>query len=100
MTTEDFIISLFCRVHDVMKDKAKHHQANLYPSEVVTLGLLFALKGVGNRAFYPWLVRDFKYLFPKLPERTRLVSWDGLRLCSPIHRFLQLMISPLAPLVP
>jgi hypothetical protein len=72
MTTEDFIISLFCRVHDVMKDQPKHHQANLYPREIVTLGLLFALKGVGNRAFYRWLVRDFKYLFPKLPERTRL----------------------------
>lgn len=72
MTTEDFIITLFCRVHDVMGDKPKHRQANLYPSEIVTLGLLFALKGVGNRAFYRWLVRDFKGLFPKLPERTRL----------------------------
>ena len=72
MTSEDFIISLFCRVHDVLKDKSKHRQANLYPSEIVTLGLLFALKGVGNRAFYRWLVRDFKHLFPKLPERTRL----------------------------
>jgi len=90
MTTEDFIISLFCRVHDVMKDKSKHHQANLYPSEIVTLGLLFALKGVGNRAFYRWLVRDFKYLFPKLPERTRLFrlfathqDWTNLFLVEP-----------------
>jgi len=37
-----------------------------------TLGVLFALKGVGNRAFYRWLVRDYRPLFPKLPERTRL----------------------------
>lgn len=72
MTTEDFINGLFCRVHGVMKDQPKHHQANLYPSEIVTLGLLFALKGVGNRDFYRWLVRDHKYLFTKLPERTRL----------------------------
>ncbi len=70
MTTEDFIITLFCRVHDVMGDKPKHHQAHLYPSEIVTLGLMFALKGVGNRAFYRWLVRGFKHLFPKLPECT------------------------------
>lgn len=90
MTTEDFIISLFCRVHDVMKDLPKHHQANLYPSEIVTLGLLFALKGVGNRAFYRWLVRDFKSLFPKLPERTRLFrlfathqDWTDLFLVEP-----------------
>lgn len=39
---------------------------------MVTLGLLFALKGVGNRAFYRWLKRDYVPLFPKLPVRTRL----------------------------
>ena len=72
MTTEDFIIELFCRIDDAMKGMPKHSQASLYPSEVVTLGVLFALKGVGNRAFYRWLVRDYKSLFPKLPDRTRL----------------------------
>lgn len=72
MTTEDFIIELFCRVDDKMLDIAKHPQANLYPSEMVTLGLLLALKGVGSRAFYRWVQRDYGYLFPKLPERTRL----------------------------
>lgn len=72
MSTEDFIIELFCRVDDKMLDVPKHAQANLYPSEVVTLALLFALKGVGNRAFYRWLKRDSRHLFPKLPERTRL----------------------------
>lgn len=72
MTTEDFIIELFCRVDDVMTEAPKHSQANLYPSEVVTLGMLFALKGVGNRAFYRWIKRDFHALFPKRPERTRL----------------------------
>lgn len=72
MTTEDFIIELFCRVDDRMLDVPKHLQAKLYPSEVVTLALLFALKGVGNRAFFRWLKRDFGHLFPKLPQRTRL----------------------------
>ncbi|MBZ0307880.1 MAG: transposase [Anaerolineae bacterium] len=72
MTTEDFIIELFCRVDDKMLDVSKHPQAKLYPSEVVTLALLFALKGVGTRAFYRWLVRDYRGLFPGLPERTRL----------------------------
>lgn len=45
MPTEYFIIALFCRVDDMMIDVKKHTQATLYPSEVVTLALLFALKG-------------------------------------------------------
>lgn len=72
MTTQDFIIELFCRVDDQMREVPKHPQAKLWPSEVVTLGLLQALKGVGNRAFYRWLRRDYQPLFPQLPERTRL----------------------------
>jgi hypothetical protein len=72
MTTEHFIIELFCRVDDLMPNATKHSQAKLYPSEVVTLALLFALKGVGNRPFYRWLKRDYGHLFPHLPVRTRL----------------------------
>src|SRR3712207_472199 len=72
MTTEAFIIDLFCRVDTEMPKVSKHPQAKLYPSEVVTLALLFALKGVGPRAFYRWLTRDYCSLFPHLPHRTRL----------------------------
>lgn len=43
MSDEDFIIELFWRIDDALKDVAKHSQAKLYPSEVVTLALLFAL---------------------------------------------------------
>lgn len=39
---------------------------------MVTLALLFALKGVGSRPFYRWLKRDYLHLFPNLPVRTRL----------------------------
>lgn len=72
MTTEDFITNLFYRVDEALRAVAKHVQAGLHPSEVVTLALLFALKGVGNRAFYRWVSRDYRALFPHLPERTRL----------------------------
>jgi hypothetical protein len=72
MTTIDFITELFYRIAEAMPDAKKHSQAKLYPSEVVTLAILFALKGVGNRAFYRWVVHDYKPLFPNLPERTRL----------------------------
>ena len=72
MTTVDFISDLFCRIDEAMKSLPKHPQAALWPSEVVTLGVLHALKGVGNRAFYRWLERDYRPLFPRVPERTRL----------------------------
>ena len=51
---------------------AKHPQARLWPSELVTIGLLFALKGGYFRAFYRGLKRDYDTLFGGLPERTRL----------------------------
>ena len=72
MITIDFITALFCQVDDHLSGLPKHPEAHLWPSEVVTLGLLHALKGVGNRAFYRWLTRDYRPLFPRLPERTRL----------------------------
>lgn len=72
MPTEDFIIELFCQVNDAMLDATKHSQATLFPSEVVTLALLFALKGRGNRAFYHWLKNNWQHFFPSLPHRTRL----------------------------
>lgn len=72
MTTEDFITELFCRIDDQMNPSQKHSQSRLYPSELVTIGVLFAWKGVGERAFYRWLRRDYLKLFPGLMERTRL----------------------------
>jgi len=90
MTTVDFITELFCRIDDAMKATHKHSQSKLCPSEIVTLGVLFALKGSGNRAFYRWLVRDYLGLFPKMPERTRLFrlfathqSWTNCFLVEP-----------------
>lgn len=72
MTTEDIITLIFIEVDDSLPKLAKHPQAKLHPSEVVTLSILFALKGKGFRAFYRWLKRDYAKLFPALPERTRL----------------------------
>src|SRR5712692_4103030 len=90
MTTLDFITVLFCQVDDHLPDIPKHPHATLWPSEVVTLGLLHALKGVGNRAFYRWLMRDYRALFPHVPERTRLFrlfrthqDWTEVFLASP-----------------
>lgn len=72
MTTVEFITELFCQVDDQIGHLPKHSQARLYPSEVVTLALLYALTGKGNRAFWRWLTKDYVPLFPNLPCRTRL----------------------------
>src|SRR5215470_6629632 len=72
MITVEFITALFYEVDEQLRTIPKHPEAHLWPSEVVTLGLLHALKGVGNRSFYRWLTRDYRALFPRLPERTRL----------------------------
>ena len=71
-TTIEFITALFYHVDEKLHAIPTHPKAHLWPSEVVTLGLLHALKGVGNRPFYRWLTRDYRPLFPSLPERTRL----------------------------
>lgn len=72
MVMEDQIIALYCRIDDAMRDVLAHPQARLSPGETVTLAVLFAIKGVGGRAFYRWLARNWAHLFPQLPERTRL----------------------------
>ena len=90
MITIDFITDLFCQVDEQLRAIPKHPEAHLWPSEVVTLGLLHALKGVGNRPFYRWLTRDYRPLFPRLPERTRLFrllkthqDWTRLFMAAP-----------------
>src|SRR2546428_9514538 len=89
MTTVEFNTALFYEVDEQMGAISKHPEALLWPSEVVTLGLLHALKGV-NRAFYRWLTRDYRTLFPLLPERTRLFrlfttlqDWTQVFLAAP-----------------
>lgn len=72
MTTEDIIIYIFCGVDDNLKGVKRVPQTHLYPSEIVTIGILFALKGGHFRAFYRWLNRDFAALFAGLPDRTNL----------------------------
>jgi hypothetical protein len=72
MTTTECITALFYHVDEELCTVPKHPEARLWPSEVVTLRLLYALKGVGNRPLYRWLTRDHRGLFPCLPERTRL----------------------------
>ena len=92
MTTGDIILHIFCLVDDSLPNIPRHSQAKLYPSELMTIGILFALKGGFFRAFYRWLKRDYGDWFGdgSLPERTRLQrllkthqDWCDLLLCNP-----------------
>ena len=89
MTTVEFIMALFYEIDEQLRAIPIHPDAHLWPSEVVTLGLLHALKGGGNRAFYRWLTRDYRPLFPQLPERTRL-----FRLFMTHHDWTQVFLAP------
>ena len=88
MTTEDIIIHIFCSVDDEMSEVKKVSQADLYPSEVVTIGISFALKGGHFGAFCRWLKRDYAALFGGLPDRTtlqrqlRAQQYHADRLCA------------------
>lgn len=73
MRTEEMIIRLFCMVDDKLAHVNKRSNAHLYPSEIVTIGILFTLKGVHYRAFYRWLKGDWLHLFPNLPDCSRLL---------------------------
>src|SRR5712691_10428620 len=57
MTTVDFITALFYEIDEQLRAIPTHPQAHLWPSEVVTLGLLHALKGGSNRPFSRWRTR-------------------------------------------
>jgi hypothetical protein len=92
MTTGDIILYIFCITDDSLPDLPKHPQSKLYPSELVTIGILFCLKGGCFRAFYRWLKRDYGDWFGQgqLPERTRLQrllkvhqAWCDLLMAEP-----------------
>lgn len=62
---------LFCSIDDALP-RAFHPQAKLGLSELVTIGVLFSLKGGSFRRFHHWLVANLGGCFPLLPERSRL----------------------------
>ena len=72
MNIADFITELFCKIDDTLPEGAHHSQAILSLSELVTIGVLQAMKNVSQRAFYHWLKDNYGRLFPNLPHRTRL----------------------------
>ena len=90
MNIADFITELYCKIDDALPKVPCHRQAVLSISELVTIGVLHAIKNVKQRPFYHWLKDNYGHLFPKLPERTRLFrrlaaqsDWTGYFLAQP-----------------
>jgi hypothetical protein len=73
MPTDELFIGVFAIVDAELGAVKKHSQAKLYPSEVVTLMLFFAIKGGRYRAFYRWLLFNYRALFPHAPHYSRLL---------------------------
>lgn len=68
----DVIIRLFCMADDALGPVKRHPQAKLHRSEIMTIGLVFALRDGRYRAFYRWLAANWADLFGGLPEQSRL----------------------------
>ena len=90
MTTEELITALFSEVDEQLRTLPTHPEAYLWPSAVVTVGLLHALKGAGNQPCSRRLTRASRPLLPRLPERTRLLrrfathqAWTRAFLAAP-----------------
>ena len=72
MNSTDFSAELYCRVDDLIADAPRHSPAILSSSAVVSISMLYAVKGVSPRAFYTWLRDNYGHLFPQTAGRTRL----------------------------
>ena len=90
MNIVEFITELYCKIDDALPAVPQHSQAVLSISELVSIGILHAVKNVSRRSFYRWLKDNYGHLFPKLPERTRLFRrletqscWTGYFLAQP-----------------
>lgn len=73
MATEAMIIRLSWMVDDRPGLVKKRPDARLHESEMVTIGVLFAVRGGPYRPFSRWLTANDGSLVPALPDLTRLL---------------------------
>ena len=65
MNIADFITELYCKIDDALPDVPRHPQAILSISELVTIGVLHAMKNVKTAPLLPLAQRQ---LWPSLPQ--------------------------------
>jgi hypothetical protein len=72
LSTEEMLLRVFWMVDEKVAQGKQCPDAQLYPSTMVTLGLLFARKGGKYRPCDRWRGANLGDRFPKLPEPSRL----------------------------
>ena len=58
----DLVTELFCKTDDALTDAAHHSQSIQFISELVTIGVLQAMKNISQRALYHWLKDNYGHL--------------------------------------
>ena len=71
MTTEDIIIHIFCRVDEQLPPLMKHSQVKLYPSELVTIGVLYAVSSPSSTATHRTHLPDLSGTQPPTGRQKR-----------------------------
>ncbi len=87
-TTIECITALCCQVDDQLAGLPTHPEAHLWPREVVTLGLLHALKGVG------WRPCRVRVIFRHLSQAAWMVH---ISRSSALNRGCQDFLQPCGP---
>jgi len=72
MKEDNIILELFFAIDEKLGKLKRKADSKVSVSEIVTIGVLFALKKLGKRQFYRWLSENQTHNFPVIPERTRL----------------------------
>lgn len=72
MEENHIILELYFAIDEKLKFIQRKADSIITVSEIVTIGVLYALKGRTKRQFYRWLSKNQKHNFPVIPERTRL----------------------------
>ena len=72
MNIAEFVTEPLCQTDDALPNIARHSPATLPLSELVTVGVLRAMKNGSQRAVDHWLRGNDDHLFLNLHHRTRL----------------------------
>jgi hypothetical protein len=72
VTQDDYTLTLFVRIDDALTTQTLDPRSKLWPSEILTLLLLQAIKGYSMKRFCSWVKQNLSHFFPHIPERSRL----------------------------
>jgi hypothetical protein len=72
MKEDHIILEIYFAIDEKLRGFQRKADSIISIGEIVTIGILFALKGKKKRQFYRWLSANQRHNFPVIPDRTRL----------------------------